>query len=462
MSMNCTSPLGKIRSVVIICCLILVVSIFGYAYLVNTNADVIDKDTLVANIEAMDEDSTEYSYVSSYLKNLGIKNINSYKINAIESLLESDFYTELPEKKALAKETALLFVEYYYDTTDLEDKEAVTDGILYCLFASIDDPYAFYRNAEEFNAYSDHLAGTDSEFVGIGVMTNVQTHEIIMVYPGSGAEEAGIKCRDVVYAIEGVVITDENYEEVFNSLKGEPGTTVEVTVKRQDSLLTFTVTRRKLTERSVYHFMTEENVGHIEIIQFLDNTPEQFIESVEFCIENGATALVLDLRYNPGGIVDAATEIIDYIVPDADGRKIAYYNYKGSEYTYYTVDGHSIDLPIALIVNEHSASAAELFAAAIRDFNDQGVINAVIVGDTTYGKGVVQNNYHIYDNSGVTFTISYMFPPSEEVYDGIGIIPDIEVGEVDGEDLPLSVAIDEALKLINSNSDVTIGGGVAA
>ena len=459
MSMHCCSPLGKIRTVVIISCLILIIGIFGYAYLTDKNNSVIDKDDIVLNVESIDAETATYDYVSSYLKKMGIGNLNTYKINSIEAQLEDDFYKDLPEEKELAKAISLLFVEHFYDSIDLEDKEAVTDAVLKCFFASIDDPYAYYRTAKEFEDYLTGLEGGE-EFVGIGVLMNSETLEIIMVYPDSGAEEAGIKERDVLYAIEGEVFTKENQEELLSRMKGEPETAVNVTVKRGEELITYTVTRRTLIERSVYHNMLEGNIGYIEITQFLETTTVQFMESVDYCVANGAVALVIDVRYNPGGLVHTATEVVDYLAPDAKDRRIASYNYSGGEHVYYTTDGHSVDLPIAVICNEYTASSGELFTSALRDFGKEGIMDVVIVGTTTYGKGVLQNSYSLYDGSGITYTIGYCNPPSNVNYDGIGIIPDVEMEEIAAVDAPLSVAVEEVLKLVNSNGGAL--GGAAA
>lgn len=459
MSMNCYSPLGKIRAIVIISCLVLILGIFGYAYLTDRNNSVVEKDDIIANVENIDTENLDYSYVSSYLKKMGIGNLNAYKLNTIEVQLEDGFYKDIPEEKELAKAISLLFVEYFYDSIDLEDKEAVTDAVLKCMFASIGDPYAYYRTSKEFEDYLTGLEGSE-EFVGIGVMMNSDTLEIIMVYPDSGAAEAGIKERDVLYAIEGEEFTKENQEELLNRMKGEPDTTVNVTVKRGEELITYTVTRRTLIERSVYHNMLEGNVGYIQITQFLETTSVQFMESVDYCIANGAVALVIDVRYNPGGLVHTAVEMVDYLVPDAQGRRIASYTQGESEYVYYTTDGHSVDLPIAVICNGYTASSGELFTSALRDYGKDGTMDVVIVGTNTYGKGVLQTSYTLYDGSGITYTIGYCNPPSNVNYDGIGIAPDVEMEEIAAADAPLSVAVEEVLKLVNSNGDAF--GGAAA
>jgi carboxyl-terminal processing protease len=266
----------------------------------------------------------------------------------------------------------------------------------------------------------------------------------------------------VLHAVNGKTAEDVSVDELLDLITGEPDTTVNITVKRQDTLIDLVVTRRVLSGRTVYYTVNDDNVAIIEITQFLEITYQQFVEAVDYCTEQGAEALVIDVRYNPGGLVHTLAEVVDYLTPDADGRRIASYTLQGEEYVYYTCDGHSVDLPIAVICNEYTASAAELFAAAMRDYGREGVLDTVIVGTTTYGKGVAQNSYSLYDFSGITYTISYSNPPSNVNFDGIGVIPDIEVEEVSDEDAPMSRALEEVAKLVNTKSNADDAVGAAA
>ena len=459
--MHHSSPLGKLRIVIIICCLGLIIGILGYAYLSDKNDSVLDSNEIIGNIEELGDEDFGYTHVSSYAKKYGIGNLNTYKINAIEEQLEADFYKPLPEEKDLAKEACLLFIEHYYNSVDLTDKKAVTDAFLKCFFASIGDPYAFYRTNEEFMEFIESLQGGE-EFVGIGVMMNQETLEILMVYEDSGADAAGIMAGDFIYGVEGKTINDTPKEELLNLIKGEPDTTVRVTVKRGEELIEFTVVRKTLTEKSVYYRMGEDKVGYIQIIQFLQDTPAQFEEAVDYCTNGGAVALVIDVRYNPGGLLDAVVDVIDYLAPDAQERRIGSYTQTGVEHVYYTTDGHSVDLPIAVICNEGTASAGELFTAAMRDYGNDGVLDTVIVGTTTYGKGVAQNSYSLYDMSGITYTIGYFNPPCDINFDGVGVNPDFTVNEENGKDAPLEMAIDKVLEFTNVNNSATAFIGAAA
>ena len=456
MSMHFSSPLRKLRVAVIICCLILIIGILGYAFLTNRETTVLAKDEITDNVQTLGGEDYGYTFVSSYLKKYGIGNINSYKMNAIESQLESDFYKELPEERQIAKDTALLFVEYYYDVIDLENKKEVTDALLKCFFSSIGDPYAFYRTEEEFAEFIGSLEG-GREFVGIGVHINQETLEIQMVYPDSGAAEAGIKPRDVIYAVDGVTLEEASAEELVSMIAGEVDSTVKVTVRRGDELIDFTVTRKIISERTVLYDIDQDKVGYIQITQFLQNTPAEFKEAVDYCEANGAVALIIDMRYNPGGLLTSVVDVIDYLAPDSESRRIGSYTQRGLENVYYTKDGHSVDLPIAVLCNEGTASAGELFTAAMRDYGEEGVLDTVIVGTTTYGKGVAQNSYSLYDMSGITYTIGYFNPPSDVNFDGIGVIPEYEVEEVSGKDAPFECAKEEILKLTKGGTTVNLG-----
>lgn len=461
MSMHYASPLGKLRIAVIICCLILILGIFGYAYIIDKNDSVIEKDDIIANIENLGSQDYDFSYVSAYVKRYGIGNVNTYKMNTIENDLEEYFYKPLPDEKTLAIDTCLLFVEYFYDEIDLNDKTQVTDAVLKCLLASIGDPYAYYRTAEEYIEFLNSLQGGD-EFVGIGVMMNKETLEVLMVYEDSGAQEAGIMSGDIIYGVEGKTAQDVTIDELLNLIKGEPDTTVKVTVKRGEELIEFTVTRKTLTEKSVYYRMQEDRIGYVQITQFLGDTPAQFKAAIDYCVENGAIALVIDVRYNPGGLINKTVEIIDYLVPDAKDRRIVSYTECGIETVYYTTDAHSVDLPIAIICNENTASCGELFTAAMRDYGEEGVLDTVIVGTTTYGKGIAQNSYPLYDMSGLTFTIGYFNPPCNINFNGIGVIPDHEVAEVQGKDAPYELAKEKVLEFTSIKDSATAFIGVVA
>lgn len=447
-----TSPLGKLRSIVVIICLLVILGIFGYAYLTTLGDTVLDKDTVTEKTENLKNDP-DYNYVSSYLRECGIGNIKESKINNIENILENNFYKDLPDEKVLAERISLLFLEYFYDNIDLEDQEAVTDAVLKCLFVAIEDPYANYRTAKEFEEYISYIEG-GSEFVGIGIIIDQNSLVIMSVFNGAGADAAGIKRGDKLHGVGDKTVNDTDKEALINLLAGEDGSTVDITVERDGELITFNVTRARLTEVSVTYNMEDDRIGYIMITQFVSSTPDEFKAAVDYLIGEGALGLVIDLRNNPGGLVDSAMSTIDYLVPDGDGIEIGSYTYPGGEYVYYANDGHHVRVPIAVLCNGGTASASELFAGAMRDFNDAGIIDCVIIGDTTYGKGVVQTSYNLSDGSGITYTIGYCNPPSRVNCNGVGIEPDIFLPEDYVNNTHVEVATEEIYKMLSKTDDI--------
>ena len=454
--MNNASFIAKVRVAVIICCFVLVLGILGCSYVTDKNSSVLDKNEITNNIENTESEVLDYSYLSAYIKEYGIGNINTYKINQAESYLKNYFYKELPDKSTLAKEIVKLFIENYYDHIDITNKDVVTDAVLDCFLSSIGDRWAYYRTAEKYEDYSNGLEG-GSEFVGIGVHVDTTTLEISMVLRDSGAYEAGIKPRDIIYGVDDKNVENTSSSDLLNMIQGAEGSTVKIIVQRGDELKEFTVTRKRLIDKTVNYDIDENNLGHIQITQFLGTTISEFIEAVDYCTEKNVKALIIDVRDNPGGLLNSVVKVVDYLTPDAEGRRIASYTQSGQNIVFYTGDKHGVDVPVVVLCNENSASGAELFTAAMRDFGKAGVLNTLIIGETTYGKGLVQTSYILYDSSALTFTIGYYNPPCDVNFNDIGVIPDIEVkDDTLGTDIPLSTAIEKALELANKKDGFTI------
>ena len=288
----------------------------------------------------------------------------------------------------------------------------------------------------------------------IGIIIDQNSLTILSVFNDAGAADAGIKRGDKLHGVGDKTVNDTDNVTLTNLLAGEEGSTVDVTVERGGELITFTVTRKRLTETSVTYNMEDDNIGYIMINQFVSATPSEFATAVDALIEDGAVGLVIDLRNNPGGIVNSAIDVVDYIIPDEENRLIASYTYAGGEYVFYTDDGHSVDVPIAVLCNGGSASSSELFLGAIRDFDAAGIIDAVIIGEKTYGKGVVQTTYSLSDGSGITFTIGYFNPPSGVNCNGIGIDPDIILPEDYVNNIHVSTATEEIYKILNDAAEL--------
>lgn len=431
---------------------------------------VADKETIYSRVENTPSDSTDYTYVSDYLNGWGIRNVNWYKFQWAENAYQSYYaYGEgLPTAIEHAKLVAVDFLENYYDVIDLNDKTAVTDALLTCYADAVDDPYSIYRSPDEHDEYYQDMNGS---FGGVG-MTVIQDslNEIITitgVYENSPAEEAGVLPGDVIYAVDGKTVEEIGFDQVLDKVRGDVGTTVTVVMKRGEELLSFKMTREIISERSVaYEIDPETGIAYIRVSGFKSNTVEQFIEAIDAAEEAYARGIIFDMRSNPGGYLYVVKEILSYLVPT--GENLVSYRYSGQvEFTDTAdddvhptkkdengkplVEDHTIDVPVVVICNQYTASGGELFTAAIRDYRDSKLIDATIVGTTTYKKGIMQNSYtYSLDGSSITFTVAYYNPPCGDNYHGVGVIPDVEVPSSTTEDLQFAKALEELTKLINS------------
>lgn len=348
---------------------------------------------------------------------------------------------------------------FYFEEDSDKREESYYDGIM----KGLDDPYSVYYTKEEYEKLKEDDSG---EFEGIGatVTKDIDSGIISIAKPlkDSPAEKAGVLPGDVIVQVDDLEITtDMELEFVVGKIRGEKGTDVELKIYRdgEDDYLTFTITRDTIVNTTVEYEMLDNDIGYIQIQQFVDNTPELFEDAIDDLEGQGAKGLVFDLRNNPGGLVSSVVEMVDYVIDDermADGAEtpglILQTRDKDDKVMeeYKCSDGHSVDLPIAVIVNGNSASAAEIFAGNMQDY---GV--AEIVGTTTYGKGIVQSVVPLSDGSAIKLTIAQYFNPSGNTVHKVGITPDKEV-ELD-EDQAKKVTVEheddnqlqEALKTLD-------------
>ena len=435
------------------------------------------KEDILAKIEAtLLNDTKEYNYVDEYLLYWGISGFDSKKFIFYEELFMYyyNFEDGLPAPLTHAADTAKLFIEYYYDSIDLKDMTAVTDALLNCYVYSVGDPYSFYRNAEEFEAYENDMSGT---FGGIGVQIeynhNEQTLMISQVFKGGPAEEGGMKVGDYIVAVDGKSLDElGGYNNAVYYVRGEIGTSVTVTVDRNGTLIDITMVRALVVDNSVEYRLTDEGYGYVAITSFKENTAEQFRAAIEALEDLGAVGYIFDLRTNPGGLVNSVSNVLSYILPK-DKMVISYELKNGQKYAYVTGEDimpedeanesndHVIDLPMVILCNEYTASSGEIFVACLRDYKTQGLIDdLVIVGKNTYGKGILQhtipytkqigNNHYLVDNSYATLTTAYYIPPSGINYHGIGIAPDITVNITGTTDTQLAEAINQLNLMLKS------------
>jgi len=303
------------------------------------------------------------------------------------------------------------------------DYNALIDGLYYGMLDALDDVYSVYYNAEELN---ELMEDTEGVYYGIGVKVsqNYETGAITVVnaFPGTPAEEAGILQGDIIVGVADQDITQMALELVVKLIKSdEEGSKVKITVLRDGEYIDMMVERREVEYQTVEHTMLENNVGYLQLLEFDNKSVGQFEKALIDLNSQGMKGLVIDLRNNPGGTLDSVVKILNMVLPEC---KIIYTEDKyGNVDKEHLSDANTIlNVPTVVLVNEYSASAAEVFAG---DMQDMGV--ATLVGTTTFGKGIVQQIYTMADGTGVKLTESSYFTSAGRNIHETGIEPDVYV-----------------------------------
>lgn len=309
---------------------------------------------------------------------------------------------------------------YYMDEISVEDLQT---GIYKGLLEGLGDPYSCYYTKEEFDDLMESTSGT---YAGIGavVQQNLKTMYITVVKPyvDAPAYKAGMLPGDIIYMVDGVDITGMEVDSVVAMMKGEPGTTVKVTVVRDgvSDPVELTITRAWIEIETVEYEMLDNNIGYILVSGFDELTAGQFKDAIKDLKKKGMESLVIDLRDNPGGLLSAVVEMLDYILPEG---MIVYTEDKyGERQEYKGTNKDVLFLPMVVMINGNSASASEIFAAAMQDYDA-----AAILGTTSFGKGIVQSIIPFSDGTAVKVTVSQYFTPRGVCIHGTGVTPDIEV-----------------------------------
>ena len=318
-----------------------------------------------------------------------------------------------------------LIDQYYMGDISVEDMRT---GAYKGLMGGLGDPYTCYYTPEE---YQDLMESTSGTYYGIGavVQQNLKTMYITIVKPyvDGPAYKAGMLPGDIIYMVDDVDVTGMDIDKVVTMMKGPEGTVVKVTVVREgvSDPVELTITRGKIEIETIEHEMLDNNIGLITISSFDELTPKQFKEGIEELKTQGMEGLVIDLRDNGGGLLTSVVEMLDYVLPDG---LIVYTEDKyGYREELHGNDKKSLDLPMVVLINGNSASASEIFAAAMQDYNA-----ATLVGTTSFGKGIVQSIWPLTDGSAVKVTISRYFTPRGVCIHGTGVTPNVEV-ELDEE-----------------------------
>ncbi len=330
-------------------------------------------------------------------------------------------------KNEIKSKSNLIELEKYVDDNYYKsaDREAAMNGALKGYVEGLKDPYSSYLTDDEYNSWKTMESGT---MVGIGVTVQFDEESglyVAEVKEGYPAYESGIKEGDIITEVEGESIPEMGYEEAVSRIKGEEGTSVNLTIKRDDKEdMKFSVLRSEIVVNTVSGKMLDEDIAYIRISAFRENTDEQFKEIFDELIDDGAKGIVFDLRNNGGGMLVSLKAILDPLLPEGTIATAKYGN--GEVRTIVESDSNEIDLPMAVLVNGNTASAAELFAASLSDFD-----KAFLVGETTYGKGVMQDTREV-AGGAVTLTVATYQTVRGECYHGVGITPDHEVSLVEG------------------------------
>ncbi len=301
------------------------------------------------------------------------------------------------------------------------DKEKLRQGELKGMVASLGDPYSEYLTLEDFDALAEQ---TNGKFFGIGVsVSSNEEGQILVIAPikDTPAEKVGIKTGDLILKVNGELVSGNDLQAAVAKIKGDKGTSVKITIYRPSTKETkdIDVKRDEIKLETVIS-NTIKDLGYIGITQFNDNTYDEFTKALNNLKEKNVKGLIIDLRGNPGGTVDSVEKIANELLPE--GTIVSAKNRDGQVVFDYKSDKEYVNLPMAVLINGGSASASEILAGAIRDFK-----MGTLIGEKSFGKGIVQSVFPFPDGSGLKITTSEYFTPSGENIHKKGIKPDIEV-----------------------------------
>ena len=325
--------------------------------------------------------------------------------------------TNMPNRYSKLEELEKLILNKFIGEAD---QKAMEDAAASAMISALGDRWSYYIPADEYAAYMEQM---NNAYVGIGV--TIQQREdgngldIIAVTENGPALKAGIQVGDRIVAVSGKSIAGMALEDVKSMIQGEANTTVDVTVSRGESEITLTVTRQKIKTIVAKGAMLQDNIGLVTIVNFDARCAEETIAVIESLLEQGAKKLIFDVRNNPGGYKDELVKVLDYLLPEGILFRSELYNGKTEQ---DKSDAKCLDIPMAVLVNGDSYSAAEFFAAALRDY-DAGII----VGEQTVGKGYFQSTFKLSDGSAVGLSIGKYYTPGGISLAGVGITPDVAI-----------------------------------
>ena len=310
------------------------------------------------------------------------------------------------------------------------DMEAIEDAAADAMIAATGDRWSYYIPASEYAAYQEQMANS---YVGVGITIQVTEDDsgflVTEVVSGGPAEEAGMMVEDLLIMVEDVDVRGMSTSEVRELVRGEEGTSVKLTVMRKGEHKVLSVERRQVQTPVATYEMLENNVGLVTIENFDSRCAEETIAAIETLLSNGAEKLIFDVRNNPGGYASELVKVLDYLLPEGDLFRTV--RYDGKE-NVDTSDADCLEIPMAVLVNDGSYSAAEFFAAALSEYEA-----AIVVGEPTVGKGYFQTTYQLSDGSAVSLSIGKYFTPKGVSLAEEDVTPDVVVTVDEETDLAI-------------------------
>jgi len=354
----------------------------------------------------------------------------------------------LTKPAPLPKELSLVEEAWYAILNDYVDKESIdlkvlSSGAIKGMLEAVNDPYTDYFNADEYELIKN--LNIEGSYGGIGASVSIDDGQIIVVTPfkDTPAERAGIKPKDSILEINGESTEGMSLDKAALKIMGEPGTQVTLMVlhKGEEEPVTLVITREEIDLPSVYSEILPDNIAHIEITRFTSRTGSEFISALEAALDQDVAGVILDLRDNTGGVVISAVTVTSQFLKD--GVVLYTVDSEGGKQEWGVESGGiATDLPLAILVNENSASGSEVVAGALQDYE-----RGPLVGTLTFGKGSVNHFRQLSDGSAIYITIGRWETPDGRLIEGQGLSPDIEVGLTDediqqGKDPQLDKAIE--------------------
>ena len=348
------------------------------------------------------------------------------KIHTIKSLIDKKYVSEVDENK-------------------------LTEGAIKGYLEGLGDEYTEYFTKEEME---DFKADTEGEYVGIGIYMYLDTEEnnIVVLYPieGSPAEKVGIQTGDIIRKVDGIEYTGEDFDEIATYIKGKEGTKVNIEVERKGEILAFDIERKSIDLYPIKSEVLENNIGYINITSFDLDSAKEFKSAYKELSKNKISSLIIDLRNNGGGVLDEALEIADSMLEKDDIILITKDKDENEEIE-KSINKPIINIPVVVLTNNNSASASEILVAALKDNK-----RATIVGEKTYGKGVIQELITLTDGSGVKITTEEYYTPNRNKINKVGIEPDKQVSLPDNVisvydvDSKYDTQLQEAIKILKN------------